>query len=138
MKAPKFVEFLVKFVPYTYLFRYFCNTNSYIYKLELDFSVDECQYCLNSRTCLNRKHYIMLPCDCIVLASLWLFCVHTKFSTHFKASYSTGHSALSYIYGFENDLLFRVFKVLLKMQDLYKKTNIVKKINFKISKPVEN
>ena len=86
MKAPKFAKSLVRFILYICLFRYFLNILSYVYELEQGFIVDECHYCLNSRTRLKRQHYTMLPHHCIVLVSLRLFRVRTNISTHFKAS----------------------------------------------------
>ena len=71
---------------YTCLFRCFFNIHTHIYDLKLSFSVEECHYCLNSKICLYRNHYIMLPRHCIILASLLLFWVHTNISTYFKAS----------------------------------------------------
>ena len=81
LKALSFAKTLVKFVPYTCIFRYFFNISSYIYEPELGCRVDECHYYLNSRTCLNRKHYIMLPPHCSVLVSFRLCSLHTNIST---------------------------------------------------------
>ena len=90
-ESSKLCEIFGKFTPYLCLSGYFFNINSYINELKLGFRVGECHYCLNSRTCLNRKHYIMLPPHCIVLVSFRLCWLYTNSFTAscFTALYHT-------------------------------------------------
>ena len=135
MKAPKIAKFLDKSIPHTYWSRYFFSVNSYFCHLELGFSVDECHYCLNSRTYLNRKNYIKPLHHCIVLASLWLFWVHTNISTHFKVHVSQRFIIHLWFWKWPTSS----FQSYFKNAKFEYTTEIVQLfVNFKISKPVEN